>query len=343
MRPRPTGARRGSTPSAIRPHSNTRNDDQDAVSLGSEPSSPTPGRAALRSAGFPLLALLALMAPARSAGQTARGFELLPDRGLFAAPLADPLEPRMAASLISTNLLRAPGPERPPWPGVSAREWLAAVSIGGTIPVLRLFDRPEGGIVVSAQAGVLSRFRIELWSRDDLGQDWFVGMPIEAAWNRWSGRLRFFHRSAHIGDEFADSTGAQRIEFGGEAIEVLNALHFGAFRVYGGGGWVVHSNTRYTAVLLSENRGDQFTAQAGFDATWPVWPERGIGLVAGLDWQTAQRTGWRPATGAAVGIEYRRADRFVRLTARAFDGTSPMGEFFLTNERYGGLEFELGF
>jgi hypothetical protein len=285
-----------------------------------------------------------LLVPARGVAQaTGARVELLPDRGVFAAPLADPLEPRMAASLISTDLLRAPGPERPAWTGYSSREWQAAVSIGGTIPVLRLLDRPEGGIVVSAQAGVFARFRIELWSRDDLGQDWIVGMPIEAAWNRWAGRLRFFHRSAHIGDEFADSTGARRIEFGGETIEVLNALRFGVFRVYGGGGWIVHSNTEDTAVLYRENRADRFSLQAGFDATWPVWPEHGIGLIAGLDWQTAERTGWRPATGAAVGIEYRRADRFLRLTARAFDGTSPMGEFFLTKERHGGLEFEFGF
>ena len=39
------------------------------------------------------------------------------------------------------------------------------------------------------QAGVFARFRIELPSRDDLGQDWVVAMPIEAAWNDWSGRI----------------------------------------------------------------------------------------------------------------------------------------------------------
>ena len=310
-------------------------------------SAPTrsPARRAIARAGVLLLSLTPVIAPAHGSAQTASGwrFELLPERGMFAAPLADPLEPRMAAGLITTDLLRAPGPERPAWTGVSSREWQAAVAIGGKIPLLRLLDRPEGGIVVSAQAGVLARFRIELWSRDDLGQDWIVGMPVEAAWNRWSARFRFFHRSAHIGDEFADSTGARRIEFGGETIDLLNALQLGAVRVYGGGGWTFHSNTEDTQALVRENRADRFIVQAGFDASWPLWPDRGIGFVAGFDWQTAERTNWRPATGVAAGIEYRRGNRFVRLTARGFEGTSPMGEFFLTNERYGGLEFELGF
>lgn len=315
-----------------------------STSLDSAPTR-SPARRAIARTGVLLLSLTPLLAPARGSAQTAGGwrFELLPERGVFATPLADPLGPRMAVGLITTDLLRAPGPERPPWLGVSSREWQAAVSIGGTIPLLRLLDRPEGGIVVSAQAGVFARFRIELWSRDDLGQDWIVGMPIEASWNRFSARARIVHRSAHIGDEFADSTGARRIEFGGETIDVLTALRFGALRVYGGGGWIFHSNTEDTPALIRENRADRFIVQAGFDASWPVWPELGIGFVAGLDWQTAERTNWRAATGAAAGFEYRRGNRFARLTVRAFDGTSPMGEFFLTNERYGGLEFELGF
>jgi hypothetical protein len=314
------------------------------ASLDSAPSR-SPARRAIARAGFLLLSFLSLFAPARGSAQSAGGshFELLPDRGLFAVPLADPLEPRMAIGLLTTDLLRAPGPERPPWTGVSSREWQAAVSIGGTIPLLRLLDRPEGGIVVSAQAAVFARFRIELRSRDDLGQDWVVGMPIEAAWNRISARARIVHRSAHIGDEFSDSTGAKRIEFGGETIDLLTALRFGAVRVYGGGGWIFHSNTDDTPALRRENRADRFVAQAGFDASWPVWPSRGIGFVAGFDWQTAERTNWRAATGVAAGIEYRRGNRFARLTARGFDGTSRMGEFFLTNERSGGLEFELGF
>jgi hypothetical protein len=315
------------------------------ASRNPEPSLPVPARGTLRRAGLLLLPLATLLAPVRGAAQATggSGLELFPDSGLFAGPLADPLEPRMASTLITTDLLRAPGPERPAWSGVSAREWQAAVSIGGTIPVLRLLDRPEGGIVVSATAAVLARFRIELWSRDDVGQDWIVGMPVEAAWNRYSARFRFFHRSAHIGDELAESTGARRIEFGGEAVELLNALQFGGLRVYGGGSWIVHSNTRYTAVLLREGRGDRFTVQAGFDGSWPVWPSRGLGLVAGVDWQTAERTNWRAATSAAAGIECRKGTRYARLTARGFEGTSPMGEFFLTSERYGGLEFELGF
>jgi hypothetical protein len=275
----------------------------------------------------------------------AQGVTVFPAQRPFASPLADPLEPRFAIGLLVTDLLGGRGPERDPFSvaRADARDVQAAASIGGTIPLLQLLDRPAGGIVVGAQAGVFARFRIEVPSRDDLGQDWIVGLPIEAWWKDVSGRLRIVHRSAHIGDEFSVSTGAERIEFGGETLDLLTGVRLGRLRAYGGGGWTFHSNTDNTDVLRSEGRSDRFAAQAGIDGRWPAAPAGGLALVAGLDWQSAERTAWRSAFALAAGLEYRYDGRSAQLVFRWLDGVSPMGQFFLTRERYGSLELVLGF
>jgi len=290
--------------------------------------------------------VLFVIAPAAAHAQGAPSPAVLPGQRYFASPLADPVEPRFAIGLLVTDLFQAQGRERSPFTvtaGDDTRDTQAAAAVGGTIPLLRLIQRPQGGIVIAAQAGVFARFRVEVPSRDDLGQDWVVGMPIEARWNDLSARIRIVHRSAHLGDEFSAASGAQRIEFGGETLDLLAAVRRAGMRAYGGGGWIFHSNTDNTDVLVREDRTDRFTLQAGADGSWRPWPEQRLGVVAGVDWQAAERTRWRSALSLAAGLEYRYDGRSAQFLFRLLDGASPMGQFFLTNERYGSLELVLAF
>lgn len=294
------------------------------------------------------VALVLLLAwPGPILGQAVRSgpVKLFPGEHRFSSPVADPVEPRFGIALLVTDLLRTSGGERAPFTTVAGdkRDVQAAAAIGGTFPLLSLFDRPEGGLTVSAQAGVFARFRVELPSRDDLGQDWIVGMPVEARWNALSGRFRLIHRSAHIGDEFAESTGAQRIEFGGETVDLLVGWRPGNVRFYGGGGWIFHSNTDNVSVLEQDDRPDRFALQAGMDGSWRPWSDPRFLVLAGADYQAAERTRWKRALALAGGLEFRSAGGRAQLVFRLLDGVSPMGQFFLTQERYTSLELVLGF
>lgn len=292
-----------------------------------------------------LLILSAVPGSAVSQAVGASATRLFPGEHHFSSPIADPVEPRFGIALLVTDLLRTPGRERAPFTTAAGdnRDVQAAAAIGGTFPLVSLFDRPEGGITISAQAGVFARFRVELPSRDDLGQDWIVGMPVEARWNALSTRFRMVHRSAHIGDEFAESTGAERIEFGGETVDLLIAWKPGNIRLYGGGGWIFHSNTDNTAALEQEDQPDRFALQAGLDGAWRPWSDSRFVLVAGADYQAAERTRWKRALALAGGVEFRSAGGTAQLVLRLLDGVSPMGQFFLTRERYTSLELVLGF
>jgi hypothetical protein len=288
-------------------------------------------------------ALLPLLAADLGAqADDSRWSRALPARSWVRPPVADPLEPRFGVGLLQTDILSRRGPERAPFvladPEDAERDLVAAVALGLTIPLYDLAQWRGGGLLLTGHAAVFSRFRIEYPSRDDMGQDWVVGGGLEAARNEWAGRLRIHHRSSHLGDEFAQATGATRIEFGGEAIEALvsRSLPAGA-RVYAGGGWIFHSNTAAETVLAQLGRDDRWLAQLGADIERYPWAGGRVGVRAGVDWQAAQRTNWQGAFAAAAGVEV-RGHSAMGIMLRYFTGPSTMGEFFLTRESYGSVE-----
>jgi hypothetical protein len=271
------------------------------------------------------------------------GSKLLPRTRYFPSPLADPIEPRMSIGLLVTDVLLGYGGERAPFvvpdAGAESRDVQAIAYIGGTIPFFRLATWPGGGVIVAGQAGVAARFRIELPSRDDLGQDWLVGMPVEMRWTDFSARLRISHRSSHLGDEFVVATGAERVEFGGEAFDALGAWRVpGGGRLYAGGSWIFRSYTKWLPSLYYQGIGDRFVLQLGGDGAWTPFADPRVSLLAGFDWQTAERIEWKSYLSLAGGVTMRSDGRQLGFVARFFNGRSALGQFFNTPERYLSLE-----
>lgn len=290
-------------------------------------------RAAVCAAGA--MALLA-------GGVAGQAIRPLPEVRFFATPIADPMSPRIGVSLMRTNLLATQGPERPPFeladPENAAQEVVAAVGIGAIFPLVQLAAWPDGGLMLFADGRVFARFRIEYASRDDMGQDWWVGGGAEYARGAWSARAAIMHRSSHIGDEFAAETGAERIEFGSEQLDLLAAYTVpGIARFYGGGSWIFRSYLGWEPRLVELGVQDRGMVQFGADREWRVGPDPRLVWHAGIDVHAAERTEWTPGIAAAVGMSI-RTQRALRLSLRAYDGKSMMGEFFLTRERYFALE-----
>ena len=149
-----------------------------------------------------MLVVAAVFAPAAAHAQLpASGWDrLLPHDHYFRPLIADVQEPRMSLGMLETDVFaHAPeGRERPPFtlpdPQDAASDVEVSAGIGGSIPLWWLKQWPgKGGIVAAAQLGVFARFRIEYPTREDTGQDWYVGMPIEFQYDRWSGRFRIMH------------------------------------------------------------------------------------------------------------------------------------------------------
>lgn len=286
-----------------------------------------------------LLAALALGA-GDAAAQVQR---FLPDVRYFRTPVADPYAPRLSVGLLHSNVLETQGPERPPFtipdPDDAASDVVAAVSIGGVVPLIHVSESDRGGVVMYADARVFSRFRIEYESRDDMGQDWFVGGGFEMRRDAWSGRAAIIHRSSHLGDEFIEMTGAERIEFGSEQLDLMAAYELpGIARVYGGGSWIFRSYLGWEPQLVALGVRDRALLQFGADHVWRPRAGRSLAIYGGIDVQTAERTDWDVGVAAAAGIGM-QSQRSMRLMLRFYDGPSTMGEFFLTPERWLSIEF----
>jgi hypothetical protein len=292
--------------------------------------------------------LLLLCCTAAAEGQEPE--RLLPAVRPFRAPVADPTAARVAVSLLSTDLLSSPGTERPPFvlgdPEGARRETVAAIALGGVLPVARLARWDDGSLRLVLDGRVFGRFRIEKPERDDMGQDWYIGFGVEGERGRWSGRALVTHRSSHLGDEFVVETGARRIEFGSEHVDVLVARDVAPLgRVYTGGSLIFRSYLGWDPWLREQELSDRGIVQAGLDREWRPWRDERWLVTAGVDVQAAERTDWRRqiAGAAGAGFRARESGRSVLLLIRAFDGPSHVGEFFLTRERYGSLELQVHF
>ena len=295
---------------------------------------------------------LALVQPGLAAAQKTGVDRFLPSVRYFTALIADPLEPRFSAGILQTNLFEV-APEgrervRPffiPDPADADSDVDAVVAIGGTLPLWLVSGTPDGnGVLIGAQGAVFSRFRIEYPTREDVGQDWFVGMPIEIRRDKWTGRVRIMHRSSHLGDELVETTGASRIEVGGEFLDFLGAYNFRPdTRVYGGATWVFRSYTDQTAVLLENGGDDRLAVQAGAETGGYPWLNGALGWVAAADWRRTQRTDWDDSLALAGGLSARSNERSARVLFRYFAGASLLEQFFLTPENYWSIELSFDF
>ncbi|HEX6939460.1 MAG TPA: DUF1207 domain-containing protein [Longimicrobiales bacterium] len=344
-------------------------DDQHAYAV--TPDGPDHGRARSRDAGrcadartddrtrhpdrprplTPLLApalafALAIALPGAAAARQ-HGGQWFPAHGRFTPFLADPHEIRLAAGLAWTDLFdphKVPA-ERPPLrfndPGDMAHDLQGLVALGGTLPLWGSSADAGRGLVVSLQAGVFARFRLEEPSRDYTASDWVVALPVTWTDGPVAVRARVLHRSAHLGDEVILDTGARRIEYAHEAFDIAVAYRVRpSTRIYGGSTWIFRSLTEAEPLLRARypDLDDDAALQLGFDGEWPLRADGRISALAGLDLQSAGRTGWRTQLSAVAGLGARGPGGGLRLLLRFFDGTSTLGEFFLTDESYWMIE-----
>lgn len=259
----------------------------------------------------------------------------------------------MALALVQTDLFKRAlaGAERPPFtlpdPRDSEADTEVLAGIGGSIPLLYLKEWPgHGGMVASAQLGVFARFRMEYPTRTDAGQDWYIGVPFEFTYDKWTGRFRIMHRSSHLGDELIETSRytLQRVEFGGEFADFITAYHLKPeVRIYGGATYNFRSYTEYLPALRARGRHDYTALQAGVDGRLFRWSNGHVGLVGGIDWQAQERTNWRSIFALAGGVGIKAGDRASRVLARYYHGPSAMGEFFLTPETFWSVEWVVDF
>jgi hypothetical protein len=255
---------------------------------------------------------------------------LAPPADFYPQYIADPRRPQSALLLIHPLDTEIPESE----------DSRIGVRLGGRFALFRVHPEgsPDRGWQLDLEAGFSSHFDMEN-ALDNIGWDGFYGLML--SWRPGPDlgfRVGTLHDSAHVGDEYAERTGRQRIGYTRE--ELVAGISW-SFR----GRW-----RAYTEVGCAYGDIDDFQArwraQGGLEYIGKrrFWKDR-MPWYAAADITAFEESDWQPTVAAQLGLILptgRGASRF-RVALEFVDGRSVLGEFFFRDESYLalGLFFDL--
>lgn len=241
---------------------------------------------------------------------------------VFRPLIADPTEPQLGGSLRAGDFTQRGALE-------------AVASIGASFGLFGFTARGgKATVQIGGSGGLVGRF--DLHARGNIvSEDYQIALPVFFRSGSFESRIRIFHRSAHIGDEYAFANpDFTRFDLSYEALEAVLARSFGAVRVYGGGDYQVHNaTTPIEPGTLRAGSDIMSRSEFGSQSLRGRW-------IAGLDLQASRDLSWRVAKSAVGGIEVRRTgprSPSMRILIELFSGPTTAGQFYGNSERYIGL------
>lgn len=252
--------------------------------------------------------------------------EWFPSDDLFRPLLADPKQPQFFAL----------------WQSQQSRIERTNANIGsiGIGENFGFYSRRKGcnGWQVSLLTGIFAQFDLDTSNSELINIDFNVGVPITWRHGDWSARLRFYHQSSHIGDEFLGShPGFQTIGLQYEEVDLIlsyDVLRW--LRLYGGAAAMVN---RQPSTI------DRWTGQWGFEARTPrpLVQFHVFGLLSNpilfapvltADFKSVEHQQWHINTNLLMGFDMFRYGSFkrVRILFNYYHGYNPYGQFFYSQK-----------
>ncbi len=258
--------------------------------------------------------------------------EAFPVGDLFAHLIADPKQPQLFASMRkyeigSTGSITLE----------TNRVTVGAVGFGDTFGLYRRDgSAPGNGLQVSISAGIFAQFNLDAESDDLVNADYVVGFPVSYRHGQHSARLRLYHQSSHLGDEFLLNYQPERINLSYEALELLYSYDWNAWRGYIGGEHII-SIEPASFKNNSLHGGVEFRSGLGHK-------RRGQWL-GGIDLKSYEEHDWHVDWSLKAGYEFNAASQAqrLRILAEAYKGFSPHGQFYNTRSDYFGIGFYFGY
>ena len=222
---------------------------------------------------------------------------------------------------------------------------IGSVGIGDRLGIFRVNGPRVGeGVQLSLAGNVYAQFDLNTPSFDLINADYLLALPLTYHRRGFSTRLRLYHQSSHLGDEFLLRGTVIRQNLAFQSIEGLLSGELGPLRVYGGGEQLFGADPKEIEARIG-HAGVEFR-QPG--SLLPVGGLRRARLVAGLDVKTVEDLDWAVAWSARAGIEVgggpesTHRSRPWRLVGEYYDGPAPYGQFYRENVTYYGVGFHIG-
>lgn len=261
----------------------------------------------------------------------ARGLVAFPQDETFCPFVADPKQARSFIALQRGEFGTLDDPD-------SDATTIGAVGLADAFGLIRWGNGDPGdGFVLALEGAIFAQFDLGSPSVDLINADYMLGLPLMWRSSGLSARLRLYHQSSHLGDEYllrGDDIRRENLSF--EALEAVLSAEAGPVRLYGGGEFLFRRDPDSV---------DRIVAHAGLEVrTAAAGP---LSLVGGVDVKMAEQQDWNPGVSARGGIQLAPGPRSghplrrILLMAEFYDGPSPYGQFFLEKIRYAGIGLHL--
>lgn len=244
---------------------------------------------------------------------------------LFWPLLADPKQPQF---FVSYRYYRTP----------AENANVAAVGYGETFGLWRRAgQRPGDGLQLSITGGLFAQFNLDAPSNDLINADYTIGAQATYRNGRDSGRLRIYHQSSHLGDEFLLRAQPQRINLSFESAELIYSRDWRPWRFYAGGEYLFHREP-------SDLKPAAAHGGVEFHGERPAWMKgRWVGAIDVKAWQEHD---WSADVSVKLGLAFGTAHpgrRHLDVMLEGYKGYAPHGQFYEERISYAGLGVYLGF
>ena len=260
---------------------------------------------------------------------------------LFAPLVADPRQPTNSAALRFGDKVIG--------------DIVGAVSLGDDFPVFRWLNvwRWNGDLQIGIEAGIWAVFnykniphRQKHETCELVNTDFLVGLPLTYAFDRWSFRLRIYHISSHLGDEFLCNHHGEvkkRKNPSMEAIDFFSSYQFSShLRGYFGPGVVFHSDPSFHIKPLYIQYGAELRI---LGSKFDYHRLYGTPFFA-IHLENWQQRNWDLDMTMKLGYEISKLQgigRKMRVYVDYHHGYSYEGQFFNERTQYGEFGFSWGF
>lgn len=231
---------------------------------------------------------------------------------------------------------------------------VASVGIGDDFPLFRWRDvfRWNGDLQIGIQGAIWAVFNYSnIPHRNNescelVNTDYFLGIPLTYAYDRWSFRARLYHISSHLGDEFIVNNPEYlhlRKNPSYEALEFISSYQIsGNLRTYFGPGIILHSDQSFPMKTFFVKYGAELKLLGKKLYYHQLYgtPFLAIHLE---NWQVRD---WNLDLFVKLGYELGKLQgigRKMRLYIDYHHGYSYEGQFFLERTQYGEVGFSWGF
>jgi hypothetical protein len=254
------------------------------------------------------------------------GFFAIPEGGLFCPLAADPKAEHSFLSYLQGDF--------PELTDLEDDTNVGSVGVGDEFPLFRwAARRPGNGVQLGLAGGVFAQFDLQSASFDLINADYLIGLPLTTRWSGFTSRLRIYHQSSHLGDEFVlRGGGIVRENLSFESLELILSQEIGWFRGYAGGEYLLRGEPDTL---------EDWLAHGGLEVR--MGDTQAPHLLLAGDIKATEQQDWDPGISARGGFEigiwraHGHPPRVFSALIEYYTGPSPYGQFFQSDVTFIGV------